>query len=177
MILCGLICCACRTQPSSTRLTVADFELISTEIAARLRQSDFLTDRTPQSKRLILTVESVTNLSTDLLSEVEKWYLVDRVLDAPTMRSLGQSKNIGFVIPIEKLHLFKEHVNETANIARNRQPTHVMRTVLRSISRTAGADRTDLYDVEFKIVAIPKGQLVWSDHFALKRIARGKAYN
>jgi hypothetical protein len=173
----GLACCAASIQPKSSRLAADDFDLVSAELAAKLAASDFLDDRAPDSPVIIIAVSKVENLTTDLLSEGEKWYLVDRALDSLAMNDLKKTKAIRFVIPAEKLAMLRKTIGPDEQVAADRAPTHTLTARLRSVTRAAGADRTDLYDCEFRIVEITSGEIVWSDSAALKRIARGKAYN
>lgn len=169
--------CAASAPPRTSRLAAEDFDLVSAELAAKLAASDFLGDRAPDSPIITVAVSKVENLSTDLLSEGEKWMLVDRALDSLAMKDLKNNKAIRFVIPAEKLEMLRRTLGPDEQVAADRAPTHTLTARLRSVTRTAGADRTDLYDCEFRIVEIASGEIVWSDSAALKRVARGKAYN
>lgn len=173
----GLRGCASTAAPQSSRLAADDFDMVSAELAAKLASSDFLDDRAPDSPPITIAVSKVENLTTDLLSEGEKWYMVDRALDSLAMNDLRKGKAIRFVIPAEKLAMLRKSLGPDRPVAEQRAPTHTLTARLRSVTRAAGADRTDLYDCEFRIVEIQSGEIVWSDSAALKRIARGKAYN
>lgn len=171
---------ACAATPRSSRLTTEDFTDFAVELSARLGQSDFLRSRGPDSPPMIVSVSRVENLSTDLLSEGERWYLMDRVIDSRTMDALARQKNIRFVIPAEKLELLRARLEAEGRdvpIASGRAPTHAMTARLRSITRTAGRDRTDLYDFQAAITTLADGATVWTDTFAIKRIAAGRSYN
>ena len=175
-LLAGLSACAA-TPPATSRLAAGDFELVSTELAAKLAASDFLKDRTPDSAPITIAVSKVENLTTDLLSEGEKWYLVDSAVDSLAMNQLRTSKNITFVIPAEKLAELRKTLGPEQQVAAARAPTHTLTARMRSLTRAAGRDRTDVYDCEFSIVEIAGGEIAWSGSAALKRVARGRAYN
>lgn len=168
---------ACAAPPRTTRLKVEDFEDVAIEMAASLQRSPILAHRSPDSPQMIIAVSKVENLSSDILSDGEKWYLMDRVIDSRAIEALRESDNIRFVIPAEKLRLLNRTLDPDEQAGADRNPTHTMTARLLSLVRTAGADRTDLYDCQFTLTALPSGEIVWTDNFAIKRIARGKAYN
>ena len=168
---------ACAAPPKTTRLQVEDFEDVAIEMAASLRASPFLAGRGPQSPRMVIAVSKVENLSSDILSDGEKWYLMDRVIDSAAINALRNSDNIRFVIPAEKLRLLNQKLEPDQQAGADRDPTHTMTARLLSLVRTAGKDRTDLYYCQFTLTDLASGEIVWTDNFAIKRIARGKAYN
>lgn len=178
MVLSGvaLALCACAAPPRSTRLQVEDFEDIAIEMAAKLRDSRFLAGRGPDSPRLTIAISKVENLSSDILSEGEKWYLVDRVFHSDAIDDLRETENIRFVIPAEKLRLLNRERSPDEQVAAERAPTHALTARLRSLARTAARDRTDFYDAEFTIVDLETGENVWMEAVAIKRIARGRSY-
>lgn len=197
-LVASLAACAA-PRPQTSRLTTQDFQDFSAELAQKLRDSDFLADRTAESPVIRVALSKVENLTTDLLSEGEKWYVVQRAFDSNTMDALRRDKAIRFVIAVEDAHkLAQAQASAGAAVMctgfevgpqpeaqpgtqpesqPGRNPTHTATAMLRSVTRTAGIDRTDLYDLELRIVELASGQIVWSDHAAIKRVAVGKAYN
>jgi hypothetical protein len=167
----------CAAPARSTRLETLDFESIVVEIAASLRASDFLSDRTPSSPEVLLTVQKPTNLTSDLLTEGEKWYLIDRVTHSFHIRDLARERRIRFIIPAERLENLKELIPDDREIGSERAPTHVMTAVLRNVTRAAGADRTDLYAAHYTITSIKTGETEWTGEYLLKRAAQGRSYN
>lgn len=172
-----LVTPACHSTPRSTRLRVEDFEFVATEMAARLHASSLLDGRGPDSPPIIAALTKVENLSSDILSDGEKWYLMDRVFDSDSIDALRRSRNIRFVIPAEKLRLLNKALAPDEQTAARRAPTHTITARLRSLERSAGRDRTDLYDCQFTMTDLAGGEIVWTDSVALKRVARGRAYN
>ncbi|MBL8747044.1 MAG: hypothetical protein JNK58_11905, partial [Phycisphaerae bacterium] len=162
---------ACGKPIQSTRLQTRDFQDISSEIAGSLRSSAFLRDRTPGSPPIFIAIQKIDNLTTDLLSEGEKWFLMDRVMNSETMAALRKERNIRFLIPMDAL----DNLNTWAGpIASDRAPTHTMTAVLRSVTRSAGQDRTDLYSAHYAITALDTGESVWTGEYLLKRTAAGR---
>jgi hypothetical protein len=186
VMVASLSACAA-PRPQTSRLTTQDFQDFSTELAQKLRDSDFLAGRTIDSPVIRIALSKVENLTTDLLSEGEKWYVVQRAFDSDTMDALRRDKAIRFVIAAEDAHKLEEAQASAGapvmctgfevGAQPGRNPTHTATAMLRSVTRTAGVDRTDLYDLELRIVELASGQIVWSDHAAIKRVAVGKAYN
>jgi len=166
-----------RTSGQSTSITSADLREITTEIAERLKASDFLKDRTPDSPPDIITLRKVINYTSDVLREGDRWYLMYRVLDSFEIRTLSQEKNIRIVIPAERLAELKANVPEAERAAALRNPTHVMEAIFRSVTAAAGKDRTDAYYCQYIITALDTGEVVWSARFEFKRAAVGRAYN
>lgn len=176
-LLLAALVAACAAPSKSTRLKVEDFEDVAVEMAASLRKSAFLADRGPTSPPIVIAVSKVENLSSDILSDGEKWYLMDRVIDSHAIDALRDADNIRFVIPAEKLRLLNKKLEAQDQAAVARNPTHTMTARLLSLTRTASQDRTELYDCQFTLTELATGEVVWTDNIAIKRIARGKAYN
>jgi hypothetical protein len=164
------------SPPQSTRLTTDDLQTVTIEMAERLRGSDFLRDRTADSPRIIVAIQKVENLSMDIITEGERWYLLERVVGSNPIMSLRQSRNIGFVIPAERVQKTRE-VTGDSEFARGRAPTHEMTATFRSVTRAAGLDRTDLYACEYRVTELASGKIAWTDVFEFKRAAAGKAYD
>ncbi len=168
---------ACASPPRTTRLQVVDFEDIAIEMASKLKASAFLQDRSPDAPTMVIAVNKVENLSSDILSDGEKWYLMDRVIDSRAITALRESHNIRLVIPAEKLRLLNRTLDSDEQAGALRSPTHTMTARLLSLSRSAGLDRTELYDCQFILTDLAGGEIVWTENVAIKRVARGKAYN
>lgn len=166
------------TQSRSTRLTTDDVKEMAVQLAASLASSDFLRERSPSSDRMVIAMDNVQNLSSDLVPVSEQWYLMERIRASTPLASLGSQRNIAFVIPADNLRQLKDRVGAEAALAgAGRAPTHAMRGVLRSVTRAAGLDRTDLYSFETRVIDLGSGAVLWSDSFELKRAAVGKQYD
>jgi hypothetical protein len=166
------------TQSRSTRLTTDDVKEMAVQLAASLASSDFLRERSPASDRMVIAMDNVQNLSSDLVPVSEQWYLMERIRASTPLASLGSQRNIAFVIPADNLRQLKDRVGAEAALAgAGRSPTHAMRGVLRSVTRAAALDRTDLYSFETRVIDLTTGAVLWSDSFELKRAAVGKQYD
>ena len=181
LVVCGLAllsgAAGCAATPRSTRITADDLAIVAAEMGAKLRGSHFLAGRAPDSTRLIIAARKAENLSSDLLSDAEKWYLVEKVTSALPIVTLGRDYNLAFVMPEEKARAGADDPVSPASFPPDRRPTHVLGATVRSITRAAGPDRTDLYSVEYRVERLRDGYLEWSDIFEYKRAARGKAYD
>ncbi len=171
--------CAAPTRASgqSTAITSEDLREITTEIAERLKASDFLRERTLESPPLTITLRKVINYTSDVLREGDRWYLMYRVLDSFEIRTLSQEKNIRIVIPVERLAELRANVPDAEQAAAARQPTHTMEAIFRSVTAAAGKARTDAYYCQYRVTELDTGEVVWSDRFEFKRAAVGRAYN
>lgn len=168
---------SCAQKSSTSRLTTDDLQTITTEMAESLRSSDFLRDRNPESSEMIITIQSVQNLSSDLIPTSEQWYLVERVVDSMPVRELSSEKNIRFVRAADKVRQAEQRENVRLDYAGQRAPTHILTATYTSVVRTTADERTDAYYCEYSIVDRASGQVVWLDKFEFKREAFGLSWD
>ncbi len=178
-LMIGLIGCAQATYApeKSTRLTADDYVYVVSETAAKLQDSDFLKQRGPDSPRAVINITKVENLTTDLIPEAEQWMFLINVRNAPAMSKLSQMKNFVFQVPPEQLARIRKKFPSAGSSAMT--PTYIMGATFRSGTRSAkGAsgfaeDRTEQYQLDYRITALPGGELVWSSTVEFKRAAKG----
>jgi hypothetical protein len=170
--------------PQSTRLTAEDFDEIATRMAASLRRCPAIAARTPTSPLWVITIDKVTNLSNDVMSEGEKWYIMARVRGMLPMLALRQDKNIRLVIPAERRDAMLADPNIgvqagelTDAFAAERQPTHTLEATFRSITRADATHRTDAYVCDFQLLDLRSGEPPWVDQFEFKRAATGHVWD
>lgn len=169
---------ACASTQKTTRLTTDDVKELAEQMAASLARSDLLKERSPSSDRIVVAMDKVENLSSDVVPVSEQWYLMERIRASSPIDALRAQRNVVFVIPAAQLRQLKDRVGAEAALAgAGRDPTHAMRDVLRSVTRTSGVDRTDLYSLETRLIDLGSGDVVWSDSFEIKRAAVGKQYD
>lgn len=161
----------------TTTLSASDLEATSAEIAAKLRASDFLKDRGPGSPRMVIAINKVENLTSDLLPSSEQWWLMQRVRDSIGIQTLSRDRNVKFVIPAKFLRDAQRKGTLPEDAALERSPTHEMSATFRTATRTAKLDRTDSYQCEYRITDLSDGTLEWSDSFEFKRTAFGRSYD
>jgi hypothetical protein len=169
-------CASAPGGPSSTRLTADDLREITAQMATKLRASDFLGTRTPDSPPITVAIQRVSNLSSDVIPVSEQWWLMERVRNSLPIVELGKDRNFAFLIPAERLEELRA-LGFEAGVGSQRNPTHVMDAVFRSVTRSADAARTDLYMCEYRITDITSGELAWADSFEFKRAAFGRSWD
>ncbi|MFZ4574715.1 MAG: hypothetical protein ACOYN0_09980 [Phycisphaerales bacterium] len=171
----GLLCgCAPKT---TTRITVADLEETTSVIADKLRGSDLLASRGPDSPPMIVAIHKVENLTSDIIPDGDRWWMMQRVRASQPILTLSRDKNIRFVIPAEHLRQGLERGTLEAGFAADRAPTHEMSATFLSTTRAAGKNRTDAYLCEYRITDLATGGLAWTEIFEFKRAAFGKGYD
>jgi len=174
----SLLCGCASTQSRSTRLTTEDVRAMAVEMAASMASSDFLRERDAGSPRMVVALDHVENLSSDVVPVSEQWYLMERVRSSLPLATLGSERNIAFVIPAEQMNQLRDRVGaEAALLGAGRAPTHAMRGVIRSVTRASGVHRTDLYSFEVRVIDLGTGRIDWADSFEFKRAAVGLAYD
>lgn len=178
-LLAAATCTGCASAPggrSSTRLTADDLQEITAQMASKLRASEFLGTRTPDSPPISVAIQRVSNLSSDVIPVSEQWWLMERVRNALPIVELGKDRNFAFLMPAERLEELR-NLGFEAGVGSERTPTHVMDAVFRSVTRSADAARTDLYMCEYRITDINTGELAWADSFEFKRAAFGRSWD
>jgi hypothetical protein len=168
--------------PQSTRLTASDYSYTSNETANRLASSDFLANRNSASQRIIVTVEKVQNLTTDIISEGEQWMYVLGVRDSLPMQTLSKDKNLVFQVSPERLQML--HENGYGAVTSGWEPaTHLLSATFHSATRTKTNSegfvdqRTDQYQLEYSITNIKTGEVQWNSIVEFKRTASGNSNN
>jgi hypothetical protein len=168
--------CACSTPGDrTTRLTTEDFTEISAQVADRLRASEFLRDRTPSSPPIAITVVPPVNYTSDIMTQGERMYVMQSVLDSLAVRSLSRERNLSFVMPAPGSDQQPSTGGEGPS--GRRPPTHTLSATFRSATYSTGDARTDAYYCQYQVTALSDGSIVWSDRFEFKRAAVGKSYN
>jgi len=164
-------------QAKTTSLTMSDLEATCAEIASKLRASDFLKGRGPDSPRMVVAINKVENLTSDVIPSSEQWWLMQRVRDSIGIQTLSNERNVRFVIPAKFLRDAQRTGALPEDAALERAPTHEMTATFRTATRTAKLDRTDAYLCEYRITDLGDGTLEWSDSFEFKRTAFGRSYD
>ncbi len=182
----GCLIAGCTSLPQTTRMTAADMEFMATQMAGSLSQAPFLAGRSPDSSPMVIALQKVENLSDDVMTPAEQWFVMQRLVASLPMQALREQRNVHWVLPAERLALIKADPQWGAaagelpdDFGRDRRPTHVMTAVFRSVPRIAAnaMDRTDLYYTEFELMDLATSEPVWHDSFSYKRIARGHVWD
>lgn len=179
--LCLLMACA---PARTTRTTPEDFQEMAAQMAASLSRSPAILDRTADSPPWVISVQKVTNLTTDVMTPSQQWYVIARLRNSLPIQKLWDGKRISFIIPAEQVQRMRadpdiglDSGNMNADFGSQRQPTHVMTAVFRSATRAQAQVRTDLYYAEFEIMELAGGLPVWTDRFEYKRQAFGHVWD
>lgn len=184
--LCSLIAlallCGCRSsQPKSSIMTTDDYEHIAIEIAGKLQtqlgEEGPFAQRTPDSPPMVVSITKVTNLTSDIMSESAKWYLMERVASSIPFAQLAREKNVRFVIPADRLRAAKQRGTVDQDAGAERETSHLMTATFTSVTRATGKDRTDLYYCEYNITTRASGEIIWTDKVEFKRTAHGRSWD
>lgn len=177
-LLASMVLGACVGAPKSSRLSVDDVEFTAKELSAKLTDSKFLADRNGDSERMVVAINKVENLTTDVIPEADEWYLMERVRGSRPMEALKRLKSIVFVVPIDHIRGGQAQASEFDKlVALGRAPTHEMSATFRSAVRSKGEDRTDAYLCEMRITDLTTRELVFLESVEFKKTAVGKAYD
>ncbi len=167
----------CAPAPKTSTLTTDDLVETTNQMAEQLRASDFLAERAADSPQVVIALNKVTNLTSDLIPESQQWWMMARVRDQLSVSTMAREKNVRFVIPQQFLAKAKEAATVPQGFAAERDPTHVMAATFLSATREAGKARTDVYLCEYRITSLDTGELAWTGRYEFKREAFGRAYD
>lgn len=168
----------CAGAPKSSRLSVGDIEFTAQELSAKLTDSTFLADRNGESPRMVVAINKVENLTTDVIPEADEWYIMERVRGSRPMEALKRLRNIVFVVPIDHIRGGQAQASEFDRlVALGRRPTHEMSATFHSAVRSSGENRTDVYLCEMRITDMTSRELVFLESVEFKKTATGKAYD
>lgn len=176
LVCAGLSACGGQ-QVRSTRIAAEDFADVAAAAAAQLHSSEALRDRGANDEPWVIAMDRVENLSSDVISVSEQWWLMAKLRASLPMRTLSTDRAVKFVIPAEHLAAVRARDPELAEAAPERAPTHRMGAVFRSVTRVGQNGRTDLYRVDFDLVSLHDGHLEWSGSYEFKRLAFGRGWD
>ena len=177
-----LLMLGCAQTPHSTRLTVDDFNEMAGQMAQSLLASDALAQRTADSPPWFVSMQKMTNLSSDVMTDAEQWSIMADLRSSTPILDLREMKNVRFILPYERLQAMRHTDSDFAedlpeNFAYDRHVTHTLTAVIHSLVRADQVGRTDLYYAEFQLYDLNTGQPVWIDRFEFQRQARGHLWN
>lgn len=166
----------CQPQARSTRLTGDDLQLTTTLMADSLAASRFMTDRTADSPPVVIMINRVRNLTSDIITLPEQWMMVAKVRDSQPIQELARQRNVRFVITPEQHRTLREAGYAGDLESSSLRATHVMSATFRSADRAGRIGdaevtnvRADYYYLDYAVSDIDTGEIQWSDKFEFKR--------
>lgn len=173
--LCPLLPSCRADQSNTTRFAVEDFEEMGLKMAKSLQACPAIQKRVGTDVPWTVSVQKVTNLSSDILTPGEQWFAVKRVQASAPIQKMWESHAIKFMLNADEaaLQTGRQPEEFDANFSKDRKVTHVITATYRSATRSQADARTDLYVCIFEMKDLATGQSVWSDEFTLKRQAFG----
>lgn len=178
--LAGLVGCTSNAGSRSSRMTVDDLNAMASEMSQSLAKSDAFRERTPTSPPWVISTDKVLNLSNDVMTESEQWFVIAKLRGSLPLQSLSKERNIRFVLPAEQVRKMRRDPNlDTRGDAfgADRKPTHQMTATFHSATRADATNRTDLYYCEFEIIDLTSAIPAWTDKFEYKRGAVGHVWD
>jgi len=179
-VLLGLSLGACSSAGSSSALTADDFFVTTNEMVASLAASEFLADRDATSPPVVIVINKIENLTSDIIPVPEQWALMWRVQSALPVLGLKKSKNVSFMLPPERMKLVEQQRREAGEPPLPAaEPTHEMAATFRSMTRRkmeagqAANQRMEFYGLGYRIENLASREVVWQDLFEFKRLANG----
>lgn len=167
----------CSQGTKTTVIGIQDYTEIASQMSTKLGESSFLAERTADSPPIVIAVRKVENLTSDMIPEGAKWYMQLKVMNSLPMGQLKDRRNIAFVVPIDRLREARRQGTVEDEFGGDREPTHVMTAVFRSMTRTEGKARDDYYFCEYQITDLKTRQIVWTDSVEFEKLATDPVWN
>lgn len=168
---------ACQSGPRTSRLAVDDMRMIVDQTIEKLAASDFVRERDATSPPIVITAQRVENRTSDVITRSERWYLMQAVATEVVSSGLARERSIVIVIPRERLEDAKRRGTISELAGEQRDPTHVLEATFRSLTRSDGSVREDLYYCEYRVTDLQSGAIAWADAVEIKRAAFGRSFN
>lgn len=176
--------CAASPRVASTRLQGTDLREASARVAESLGGWAELASRGAAAPEWRWRLTRAENLSTDRLSEVDRWMIVSRVFFEPGMIAMLRERNTALYMPEQDAQAIRSLIGDLPAQTADESHTHVVRaevrTMTRGAARAAGelADlRTETYLILFSVTELSSGRVAWADTFEIKRAAFGTLVN
>ncbi len=162
-------------------MDVSDFDAMAAAMAQSLAGSEALAERDPDSVPWVITVDKVTNLTSDVMTQAEQWAVMQRIAGALPVRALRDTKNVSLVLPRGRSDSVIADGDHELPGAMRWTPTHVLHATFMSLTRAEeGEDakrRVEAYYCEFELLHVAGGEPMWTDRFEYKREARGAIWD
>ncbi|MEQ9461140.1 MAG: hypothetical protein RIG82_09340 [Phycisphaeraceae bacterium] len=169
---------ACAEPVRTTRTDTEDFSRMSSAIAQDLLAAPAIAERRPDSQPWVIVADRIENLSSEVLSPLERKATIRRILSGAPLKQLADNKNITFIVPMDDVQNARNTgIPELQQLAANRQPTHRLAATFRSATRAQAKQRTDAYDCAFELLDLQTGQLLWTGSIEFKRAAVGHIWD
>lgn len=166
----------CAGAPRTESVQGDDLSFITAEAAGKLQAAAFFAGRTADSPKMTIAARRAVSEARNLqMPEAERWYLVEKVGGTIPGAALRE-RNMTFVVPEERSRAMAA-TDPASAFPADRRPSHVLDATIRAANRTAQQDHTALYVVEYRLVALSGGEVVWSDVVEYKRVSAGKTYD
>ena len=172
-----LVLTACTGPDRTTRAGVEDYQAMGVAMGESLASSEALTSRTSDSEPWVISIDRVTNLTSDVMTRSEQWAIVEKVRNALPLQTLWEQRRVRLVLPPERRRSVRETAElvDPANVAAG--VTHVMTATFYSTTRAVEDRRSELYLCKFELIDLRSGEPVWEDTFEYKRAASGRIWD
>jgi len=146
----------------TTRLGSADLVAMTDQMTASLLSSEAVASRTAQSPPWIITMDRVSNQTSDIITDGEKWAFMARLRSQLNNSPAMRDRNIRFVLSRRAAEQVSERYDDRLT------PTHTLAATFYSTTAYARKLRSDTYLCAFQLMAIDSDRLVWEDSYEVK---------
>lgn len=154
-------------RQANTRLDSVDLVAMTDRMAMSLLASDMLAGRDEQSPRWVVSVDRVTNRTSDVIPHRELWAFMARLRALLNQSPELRRRNVVFVLSPDQAAALNQRQGDDAG-ARAR-PTHVLAATFRSLTQDTRTVRSDTYLCAFQFIDLASDEIRWEDSYEVKR--------
>ena len=170
--------CGGAPQARTTFLRGVDLVDMTDRMGESFAQSDALAQRSAADDLWIVSLSKVTNQTSQIIPEGERWLYLARLRSALSQARVGGDRGIIWIIPAEKWSMIQGETDlPDEPFGVREDPTHVMTAEFHSLTRTGPEGRSDMYVCSYQLIDLGDGRLVWEDSWEVKRAVRGLTFD
>ena len=168
IIVIPLVAASCGApRMNNTRLDSADLVAMTDQMAASLLAADVVASRTAGSPRWIISMDRVTNRTSDVIPRRELWAFMGRLRALLNQSPALRQRNIVFVLSPDQAQAIGERHAEAAGT--RAQPTHALSATFESLTQDTRSIRSDTYLCAYQLIDLHNDVVIWEDHYEVKR--------
>lgn len=172
----GLGGCGTPPRAHTTFLRSVDLVSMTDEMSMSFAQDDRLQTRSAADDRWVISIDRIVNHTNQIIPTREKWLYIARLRAQLAQSRIADDKAIVWVIPPERWADVADELGQAPDALRM-TPTHVLTGTFEALTSTSGRGRTDTVVCAYSLNDLRTGQIIWEDHWEVKRRASGITYD
>ncbi|MHB1156833.1 MAG: hypothetical protein ACYC26_08340 [Phycisphaerales bacterium] len=161
MVLLTLASCGA-PRVENVRLDSADLTAMTDRMAESLLINPAIASRTANDEPWVITLDRVTNDTSDIIPEGEKWAYMARLRALLSRSPALNAHALRFVLP-------SAHAQSLDEPGRRLTPTHALAATFYTADNYSRQARSAMYLCAFELLDLRSDKIIWEDRYELKR--------